>query len=114
MGFLILLLLIPVLALAAQRNDFRRLMFISVFLEAVKFFFLLVAFPRSEFTSFLLVVIFYVGALPEMLIGGEVGPGSLGMWILVLGAGIVWNTIPAYFISLLLPERQTEIVDTSA
>lgn len=114
MGFLILLLVVPVMALAAQRNDFRRLMLIAIGLEAVKVFILWAASPRSEFASFLQVILIYVVALPELMIGGEFGTGTVGMWLLALCAGIVWNSIPAYFISLLLPQRQTKTVDTSA
>jgi hypothetical protein len=53
----------------------------------------------------LLVFFYFTALLPEMLIAGEHGPGSLLRWLVVLGAGIIWNLIPAYIISLFLPER---------
>jgi hypothetical protein len=111
MGFLILLLVIPVLALVAQRDDFKRIILIALGLEVAKYAFFLLVNPRSEFSSFLFSITFLIAMLPEFMIGGEFGPGTIWSWVTVLCAGIIWNLTPAYFISLLLPERQPEHVE---
>jgi hypothetical protein len=112
MGFLILLFILPVVALVAQRQDFKRVIPIAVGFEAGKYLLLVLVSPiRSEFLSFLFSIIFFIAMLPEMMWGSESGPRTLWGWIPVLFAGVVWNIIPAYLISLLLPEKQARRIE---
>jgi hypothetical protein len=107
MAFLIVICVaLPIIALAAQRNDFKRMGLIAVALEAAKYLLFFAITPiRNEFFNPLFTFIFYVTMLPELMIGSESGPNSVWQWIARLFAGIVWNLAPAYLICLILPER---------
>ncbi|HZM88505.1 MAG TPA: hypothetical protein VFF31_18420 [Blastocatellia bacterium] len=97
---------LPILALAAQRNDFKRLGLIAMGLEATKYVLLLIVSPiRSEFFNFIFTFVFYIAMLPEMMIGTESGPSTVWQWIARISAGIVWNLAPAYLITLCLSDR---------
>ena len=106
MGLLIVICLsLPILALAAQRNDLKRMALIALGLEPVKYLlFLIVIAINNEFLNIIFAFVFFLGMLPEMLIGGEFGPSTIWQWIEILCVGVVWNLAPAYYISLLLPD----------
>lgn len=105
----IILLLISLgiaLPLASQRNDVKRIALIAVVLEVLKIAFVLLTRGCDNESFCVLLILFYFTAmLPEALVGGEHGPGSLWGWIAMFGAGVIWNLIPAYLISLFLPEK---------
>ena len=106
MGLLIVICLsLPILALAAQRNDFKRMALIALALEPAKYilFFIVVAIS-NEFLNIICAFVFFAGMLPEMMIGEESGPSAVWQRIEMLCAGVVWNLAPAYFISLFLPD----------
>ena len=104
---LVICIALPVLALATQRNDFKRVGLIAVGLEAAKylFFFSVSRIEGNEFFGLVFTFVFYVTMLPEMMIGSESESSTVWQWILRLLAGIVWNLAPAYLISLFLPDR---------
>ncbi len=94
------------LPLAAQRHDVKRIVLIAAFLEALKMAFVfLTRGCDNESFCFLLVLFYFTAMLPEMLVGGEHGPGSFLVWTAMFGAGVIWNLIPAHLITLFLPER---------
>jgi uncharacterized membrane protein len=105
----IVLLLIALgisLPLASQRNEVKRIVLIAIVLEALKIAFVLLTRGCDNEAFCLLLVLFYFTAmLPEMLVGGEHVPGSFWGWTAMFGAGVIWNLIPAYLITLFLPER---------
>ena len=106
MGLLIVICLsLPILALAAQRNDFKRMALIALGLEPAKYllFFIVIAI-NNEFLNVIFAFVFFVGMLPEMMIGEEFGPSTIWQWIETLCAGVVGNLAPAYYISLFLPD----------
>lgn len=107
MVFLILICAsLLILPLAAQRNDFKRMMLIAIAIEALKYLIILIISPvKSEFINTLFVICFYIFMLPEMMAGGEFGPGTIWGWVGVFCVGVVWNLIPAYFIPMFLPEK---------
>ncbi len=99
---------LPILALAAQRDDFKRMGLIAVGLEGAKYLVLFAVSPiRNEFFNFVFPFVFYAAMLPELIIGSEPDP-STWQWVARLCAGIVWNLAPAYVISLMLPETRKE------
>jgi hypothetical protein len=107
MIFLILLCVaVPILALAAQRDDFKRIGLIAIGLEIAKYIlFFLVSPIRNELFNFVFTFVFYSAMLPEIMIGDDSGPSSIWQWIMRLCAGVIWNLLPAYLISLLLPDQ---------
>jgi len=98
---------VPFLALAVQGSYFKRTALIAVGLEAAKyfFFFTINPVPRSEFSSFILVILFYITMLPELFIGNEPAPSTFWQWVARLSVGIVWNLAPAYLIVLWLSHK---------
>ena len=108
---LLLIALVIILPLAVQRNDLKRIALIAVCLEVLKIAFAWLVMRgccNNEALAVLLVFFYFTALLPEMLVAGEHGPLSLLHWLVMLGAGIIWNLIPAYIISLFLPERMRQ------
>jgi hypothetical protein len=90
----------------AQRSDFKRMLIIAAGLEVIKYLFLLFASPpETEFLSVLLVIFFYMDSLPQIMAVGEFGPSNIWSRIGLICIGIIWNLIPTYFISRLLPHK---------
>ena len=108
MAFLIVICVaLPIIALAAQRNDFKRMGLIAVGLEVIKYLLrFIVSASENEFLNFVFVISFYVTMLPELMIGSDhASDTTVWQWIARLCAGVLWNLPLAYFISLFLTER---------
>jgi hypothetical protein len=105
-NMILLLIICPgllLLAWAAQRDDFKRILGIAIALVPIKYFiFVLLQSARNEAFSFV-VIFFSLINLPEML-AGEYGQSKLGSWILTFCVGVLWNLLPAYFISSFLAD----------
>jgi hypothetical protein len=89
----------------AQRDDFKRILGIAIALVPIKYFIILLLHSVTSEAFNFVVLFIYLFSLPEVMVGSELGPKTIRDWIVVLCLSVVWNLIPAYFISLFLSER---------
>ena len=112
MAYILLLIsLFVVLPLAVNRGDLKRIIFLAIGIEVLKYLFIFtlgdfLANLENETVSFFLVIFNFVAMLPELSIGHSHEPIPVWVKIAALCGGVVWNLIPAYLIALFLPEKR--------
>ena len=111
LNILLILIIFIIVPLAVNRGELKRIVLIALCLEVIKFLLLFTSIQsllntKNGIFGLIIAVFTVIVMLPELAIGyGHLDSISLWTQIAMFVGGVIWNLVPAYLISICLPEK---------